>query len=422
MKIRIFYGWYMVLAGLFLTTYYSAVFTYGWTSFVTPILATFSWSVTQLSLASTLRGIEAGIFNPLWGIAIDRWSPRKLMAIGVVFASLGVLLISRATNLWMYYAGFLVMGIAAFLATSMVPNASIARWFKKGVGKANGLFYVGMGLGGVLVPLVTFLIDKYGWRETLFYAAIGLLVIGLPLSSVYRRRPEDFGMIPDGKKTESVRRKDKIAAEDPKFTAKQAIQTRAFWYLSIVVFFQSAVLGIMSLYTMPYLENLGINRASASLVITMYTIISVCARMPMGMLADFFSKRYMIAMTLALTGASMLVFWLINGNTAFWLTVLFAVFIGVGISGIMPLRMPILTEYFGRRNIGAIFGIISVASTVGSVSAVPLAGWVFDTYHTYKPVFLTLAIFSIFAVLLMLTIPAAGKVKTVRDKSPVTAE
>jgi MFS family permease len=232
-KSRLFYGWYIVLAGLLLTTYYSAVFTYGWTSFVTPILATFGWSVTQLSLASTLRGIESGVFNPLWGAAIDKWPLRRLMVIGVVFSALGIFVISQASNLWMYYAGFLVMGIAASSATSMIPNTAISRWFRKDVGKANGLFYVGMGLGGVLIPLVTFLIDKFGWRETLLYAAIGLLIIGLPLSLVYRNRPEEYGLVPDGREIETKETRSKNLP-DNEVEMRQVFRMRAFWYLAVV--------------------------------------------------------------------------------------------------------------------------------------------------------------------------------------------
>ncbi len=409
MKISwLYYGWYIVLAGLVLTTYYSAVFTYGWTSFVTPILATFGWSVTQLSLAATLRGIESGVFNPLWGVAIDRWPLRRLMIIGIIFSALGIYIISQASNLWMYYAGFLVMGIAASSTTSMIPNTAIARWFRKDIGKANGLFYVGMGLGGVLVPLVTFLIDRVGWRETLLFSAIGLLVIGLPLSLLFRNRPEEYGLVPDGKKIEPVTSAAR-AFQDHEVEMRQVFKMRAFWFMNVGVLLQSGVLGIMSLYSMPYMENLGISRTSASFIISLFTIISVIFRMPVGMLGDVFQKKYMIALSMAAVGVSMFLFWTLNSQTPLWLTVVFAIFYGVGIAGIMPLRMPILAEYFGRKNMGKLFGIVSIPSTIGGVAAVPLAGLVFDSVQSYKPVFLALAILSTITTVLMLIMPAAGK-------------
>jgi len=63
MKIKIFHGWYIVMASAIILVFYCAIYTFGWTSFVTPILATFGWTMTEFSLASTLRGIETGIFK-----------------------------------------------------------------------------------------------------------------------------------------------------------------------------------------------------------------------------------------------------------------------------------------------------------------------------------------------------------------------
>ena len=120
---------------MLIATYFSAIFSYGWTSFVTPILATFGWSMTQLSLASTLRGVEVGVFNPLWGVAVDRWPLRILMILSIICSALGIFIISRCNSLWMFYAGFLVLGIASSATTSMIPNTAISRWFHRDVGK-----------------------------------------------------------------------------------------------------------------------------------------------------------------------------------------------------------------------------------------------------------------------------------------------
>ncbi|MCR4394079.1 MAG: MFS transporter [Dehalococcoidales bacterium] len=424
MKIRIFYGWYIVFASLLLTMYYSAIFTYGWTSFVTPILATFGWSMTQLSLASTLRGLESGVFNPLFGMAVDRWSPRKLMLFGVIVTAAGIFLISRTTSLIIYYLGFLVMGAGSSLVTSMVPTATIARWFRRDVGKANGLFYVGTGIGGVLVFLITTMIDRYGWQTVLFYGSIGFLLIGIPLSFVFRRRPEDCGLVPDGKIERNNRSQQTKSAGDTAISVRQVLRMRVFWYLSIVILFQSAVLGIVTLYAMPYLENIGFSRANASLVVTVFTIISVCARMPVGMLADIFQKKYVIALAIALLGTGLFLFWVITAGSPFWLIVLFAACYGIGISGIMPLRMPFMVEYFGSRKIGTIFGLTSIFSTLAGVTAVPLAGLYFDHYHTYKPIWLFLVCFAVVASLLMLAMPQPAIWKQgvpVKNKSRATS-
>ena len=96
---------------------------------------------------------------------------------------------------------------------------------------------------------------------------------------------------------------------------------------------------------------------------------------------------------------------MIDGTSPFWVLVLFAVVYGIGLSGVMALRPPILVEYFGTKNFGAIFGLESVFITIAGVLSAPLAGWVFDTYGTYKPYWLGLIVFAIIALVAILTIP-----------------
>lgn len=101
MKFKLFYGWYIVAAGLVLIAYNCAIFIYGWTAFINPIITTFGWSVAQILLASSLRGLETGVFNPVWGVAVDRWSPRNLMLIGTIGMALGTFL-PVAQPTWQY--------------------------------------------------------------------------------------------------------------------------------------------------------------------------------------------------------------------------------------------------------------------------------------------------------------------------------
>jgi MFS family permease len=411
MKIRLFYGWYIVGAGLLLTAYNSALFIYGFTAFVNPVVVTFGWSLTQISLATSLRGLETGVFNPIWGVVVDRYSARKLMLFGVVVTGLGIFCLSRTTNLAMYYAGFLIMGLSSSLAVGILPTAVIARWFRQSLGKANGVFYMGLGIGGVLVPLVVTMIDKLGWQKALMFGAIGFWVLGIPLSFVFRSRPEDYGLLPDGEKPDAVGAKGLRPAHRYDFgtSVKEALKMRAFWHLNIISLFQMAALGPMTMFAMPYLTDLGMSRPSAGMVISLFTLVSLFVRIPLGMLADVFKAKYVIAFTLGLLGIGLFVFWLLDGQSPFWLILSFGITFGVGLSGIMVLRPPILVEYFGTKNFGTIFGLNSIVITIAAVLSTPLAGWVFDTYHDYKPVWLALAIFSVVAVIVMLTIPPAPK-------------
>jgi MFS family permease len=406
---KLFYGWYIVVAGLVLSTYNGLVFGYGWSGFVSPILATFGWSMTQLSLASSFRSMETGVFNPLWGVAVDRWSPRWLMRFGVICTTSGVLCLSQTKNLLMYYGGFLIMGIGSSLVTGILPQTVIARWFRKDIGKATGLFYMGAGFGGVAVPLTVKIIDKFGWQTTLLYSAIGFFVLGMSMSFVFRSRPADYGLLPDGKAADGE--DGSRLALTPEFgtSAKEALKMRAFWHLCVVTVFQNAAISTVNLYTIPYLTSLGMTRALASTVVSLFTLVSLFTRIPMGLLSDMFRKSHVMALSIGLQSTGIFLFWLLGGTSPFWLILLFAIAYGVGVSGVMPLRAPILSEYFGTKNFGSIFGLTSVFITLATIVSQPLAGRIYDTHHDFKMWWLIVVALGMLALLSILTIPAAKK-------------
>ena len=392
-----------------LSAYNGAIFSYGWTGFVNPIVATFGWSMAQLSLASSLRSLETGVFNPVWGIAVDRWLPRKLMLFGVASTALGIFCLSQTRNLAMYYAGFLIVGLASSLVTGVLPVVVISRWFRKDIGKANGLFYMGVGIGGVLVPVVVKIIDKLGWQTTLLYAAIGLVVLGIPLSFVFRSRPEDYGLLPDGRASDATKGSKYGQAYDFGTGVKEALKAWPFWYLGVMNLCHASCISALMLFAMPYLTNLGISRATASMVVSLYTLVSVFARIPMGTLSDIFRKTHVVALSVTLQGVGLFIFWLIGGPSPFWLILLFGIIFGLGLGGASPLRAPALVEYFGTKNFGTIWGLSTIFMTVGNVVSPPLVGWIYDTYHDYKVCWLGLVAFNVLALVMMLTIPLAKK-------------
>jgi OFA family oxalate/formate antiporter-like MFS transporter len=419
LKIKLFYGWYIVAASVVLAFLYSSIFIYGFTAFINPIMATFGWSYAQVSLASSLRGLETGALNPLWGIAVDRWPAKKLMLLGMVITALGVFLLSRTSNLVTYYIGFMTLGLGSSLTTGMLPTTVIARWFRRGIGKANGIFAMGMGIGGVAVPLLVILVDKFSWQTTLMFTSFGFLVLGVSLSFVFRSRPQDYGMLPDGGATSAPTGPRPVLHYDFSTRVRDALKMRAFWHIGFLILLQFAIFGVVSTYTIPYFTSLGQDRATGGTVVMMYTLVSLAARIPLGMLADRFRKSYVIAVTMGMMGLGVVVLWFLDGSSPFWMIILFAVIYGLGVGGITPLRPPVLAEYFGTKNFGTIFGLASIFNTTAIVAAAPIAGWFFDTYGDYKSVLVVLVGFAVLGVISMLTIPSPVRARVTSSQAPL---
>src|SRR4030042_3126572 len=125
----------------------------------------------------------------------------------------------------MFYGGFLIVGLGGAISITMVPATVIARWFRKNIGKASGLLSVGVALGGMFTPLIVKSIDTRGWENTLIYLAIGLLVLGMPLSFLFRSRPEEYGMLPDG---QTLDQKAPVFETSSGMGVQEAVKKRAF--------------------------------------------------------------------------------------------------------------------------------------------------------------------------------------------------
>ncbi|MFC1873828.1 MFS transporter, partial [Chloroflexota bacterium] len=385
----------------------SGLTVYGFTALLNPFATTFGWGYAYISLARSLHALEGGALSPLVGRLVDRWPARRLIIMGVTLTGLGLICLSQTTNLVMFYASFLIMGLGGSLSSTMVPTATIVRWFKRNVGKANGILAMGLGIGGVLVPLVVKTIDTYGWQTSLVIFAAGLIVLGISLSFVFRNRPGDYGLLIDGRQPyNTIGLNDAVSPEIHDFSlgVKEALKTKAFWMMGIAYMLQAAGGNTALTHIMPYLDSLGMERATAGMVAMLIPLVSLTVRLPYGWLADIFKMKYMAATAFALSGLGLFLFSRLDPSSITSL-ILAIIFLGLGIGGVQPLRAPVLREYYGPKNFGTLFGLNFMFMTMGMVIGAPLAGWIYDTRGMYDPIWLILSAGVMVGAILMFSLP-----------------
>ena len=409
-----FYGWYIVAATAILNTLAGGLIFYGFTAMVDPIHLAFGWSYAQISLAMTLRGAEMTVLNPFTGLLADRWPARPLMLVGVVILGLGLFCLSQVNSLVMFYISFAILALGTSLALYMVSTAVVLRWFRRNVGKANGIVAIGIGAGGLFVPVVVKLLDTYDWRTSLLMITALVCIIGIPLSSVYRNKPEDYGLLPDGKPQNVITGAGGSNTYDFSVGVKEALKMRAFWYIGIVFGIQSAGVAAVILHVMPYLKSVGVDRSTASQVAMFIPIVSLPARFAFGWLCDIVRKKYAVAVSVGLSGVGLFLFSMIDRGSS-GLIVAFLIVFGLGLGGMSPLIAPINRDYFGTKRIGTILGLTGILPSLGSIITPPLAGWVFDTRGFYDPTWSILGGVCVLGALLMLTMPSP------RNREPAIA-
>jgi len=407
-KFHIFYGWYIVIASVLITVYVGGLLAYGFTALINPIAATFGWSYAQISLGLTFRSMLSVILNPFMGKVADRFPPNRLILLGVIISGLGLFFLSRVQNLFAYYQSFIIIALGHTLSVTMVPTTVVARWFKSNIGKANVVLAMGFDVGGLLIPVLVRLIDFYGWRTSLVIFASGLLLLGIPLSFVFRSRPEEYGLTPDGKPHDQPGRNGKKLTADIEIGIREAVKMRHFWLISIAWMLHAAAVIALLVHVMPSLTSIGMDRATAGTIAALLPISSLIWRLPFGWFCDVFNKKYVVMISIALSSTGLVLFTLID-SVNYLLIGAFVICFGLGLSSFMALRPALLREYFGSRNFGTIYGVSFMIAEIGVLASPPLVGWVFDIRQVYNPTWLVLGLICLSGVILMADVPKTGQ-------------
>jgi len=420
----VFYGWWIVLACYVIALYIAGTVFYSFTAFVEPLAAEFGWSYTQISFAFSLRGLEMGIFSPLIGVFVDRYGSRAAMLGGVVVVGCGLILLCLTRSLMMFYGAFLLLGMGAGGCTSVVVMTAVAHWFNKKASFALGLAAAGFGSGGLLVPVVVWMIDVFQWRTTLLVLGLLAWVIGIPLSMVVRGKPADYGLLPDGgllgeehngytgaETGKGGRIQQTPGPVDIRF--RDAIRDSNFWYFNVAEAIRMMVVVSIIMHIMPYLDSLGVARSIAGMAAGGMAVFSVAGRIGFGYLGDAFDKRHIMAVAYSLMTIGLVVFALYIRGTGSLLLFLFLFAPGFG--GGMTMRGSLIREYFGTVAYGKILGLSMGIGSTAAIVGPTLAGWTYDAMGSYQPLWIS------YIALILAAIGLIMKIRPVKDGLTLTA-
>ena len=405
---KTFYGWWIVVAAFIIGFFIAGSMFLSFTAFFEPIAEEFGWSYAEVSLGFSLRGMALGLFAPLIGVLVDRWGPKRLIFFGAIVAASGVLLLSRVNSLAMFYTAFLLMAVGLSSCTLTVLMTAIANWFHTKIGLASGIVTCGFGFGGLLIPVIVNLIDSYGWRSCLVILAVAMLALLLPLSFVFRHKPEQYGYMPDNE--DYKQREVEISLETAASTIekpgiKNLLTSKAFWHLAIAfTAFHTSLVSLVA-HIMPYLSSINMTRANASIVATAMPLISIIGSLTFGRLGDKLERKKVAALTYAMTGIGLICLALAS-TISLWALAPFLLFYSIGYGGGNAMRPSLTSEVFGRQSFGKVFGLmVGVNSLVSSVGPL-LAGWTYDRWGSYEAIWFVYAGLAFISLIAVLTTPA----------------
>ena len=387
---HIFYGWYIVVAGMGMHLWTSIVWIYGMQVFFTPIVQTFGWSRALVSGAFGLQRIEGSILAPIEGFLVDRFGPRKMVLVGSFITGLGLISLSFLSTIWMFYLSVLLVSLGTS-ASGTPRNWAIVQWYRRLRGRALGIGASGAVISGPLLFIVVWLVESMGWRSAFLILGFATWFILIPLGLVFRSRPEEYGQLPDGDQASEAMQTTTYVLGQPRvdlsrvadsgsMTILEALKTPAFWTLSVVFGAQTMGVSGMMVHLIPYLQTIGFSTSQAASVLAFYTVLSVFGRLGGGWIMDYVDPRFVLA---GLLGCLALGFVLLANLNAYWQVIPFALLYGTAFGGMLPARSLLVSNYFGTQNFGALQGLTRSVTVVAGVISPVLLGLVFDWTESY---------------------------------------
>ncbi|MQG21286.1 MAG: MFS transporter [SAR202 cluster bacterium] len=391
---RIFYGWWIAFAGLLINFYLAGTFWYGFSAFFQPLTDEFGWTRAAISVAFSIQSSEAAVLGPFAGFAIDRFGPRGIMIFGITMSVIGFFLLSFANSIWTFYGAYAVVSLGLSFGSWLAISTAINNWFDQKKGRAFAIMTLGAGLGGMLTPLVVILIDVVGWRVALQLIGAGLMLVGYPTAAMVRRDPEPYGFLPDGVPLGDSAQEE---CDDIDPSLGDILRSRAFWQIGFAVAFGFFIVNAIIAHQIPALESFGVSRGSAGFVITIMTLASLAGRWIGGTTADYWDKRKVLVVAFIMQFVGLIIFVNIR---VFWHAVVFALIFGPGFGASIPTRPALQGEYFGRQSFGSLMGILYSMTGIGGATGPVLAGWMFDTWGSYRMALFLMALPMLASILL----------------------
>jgi len=387
---KIFYGWRMVAAGGGIQFLQAALLHQSFGAYFAVLAEELGWSKTSLSGAAALQPMEAAVLGPVLGWVIDRFGPQGMIRIGIVIFGVGFIILSQIDSLPGFYGAFIVIALGSSLCGFFPVNVAIIQWFEKFRARALSALSLGLALGGIVVPLVAWWMQSFGWRATALASGLLAILAGWPLAQVFRRRPEDHGLTVDGLPPAAADVGQAEAGAQREYSAREALRTSAFWLLSLGHGFALLIVYAVNVHAITHMkEGLGYSVAQAALVITLMTVAQVGGVLVGWAIGDRFQKRLIAAFCMLMHAAGLLMLTYAAGPV---MLVAFAVLHGGawGLRG--PFMQAIRADYFGRRSIGMILGLSSIIVVIGQIGGPMVAGVLADLTGNYRAGFTVLAL------------------------------
>lgn len=385
-------GQYKVTATGFLSLFsIVGIMFYGLPFFFDFWVNEFGWTRAMVTSGNLVGKVIVG---PLFGFAagwfIDRFGPRRLLLSGILMVGLAVMGLGIMQSTWQFYTFYFLIALGYMCGGPLPNQVLISRWFDTARGKAMGIAYLGIGIGGMLVPhIARWLNQEAGWRTALIVLGGIIIVAAFPMAWFVKENPDD--------QTQAQK------APEPKIPLSTVLKSKSFYLLVIGSMCSiGAVAGVSQNLKLFLSIDLQYSQGQAAGIMSLVLGSSVIGRLLMGWLADRFAKKHIMLLIYALVSIAILLLYSNHSSSAIYV---FAVIFGIGLGGDYMIIPLMAAELFGVKVMGRVMGLVLTMDGLAEAFGPILAGALRDRTGSYAMGFTVLIVLSVIGCIAVALLP-----------------
>jgi len=362
----------------------SQICTWGAFYYAFPLIAVvmqneLGWSKSDLYGALTAGLLLSACLTYPVGLAIDRGYGRQVMMLASLGTAALMVAWSFIHDLTLFY---LVASALGALQSAILYEPAFAVLARR-VGPLNsrkGITSITLWGGfasTVFIPIEQFLLNHWGWRESLWVLAG--VYLACAVGFLYFIRPE-LDVI---HATHSTARAENKARD--KSIVHQALRGPTFWLLMIALTIYACMMSTFTFHMYPMLQEKGISTVEVVQVIAVIGPAQVLGRVLISMFATSVSMR---AMGSILVGLFPIPFAMLmtDSQNVWFLAGIFGLY-GITNGIFTIVRSQVVPEMLSQHAYGALNGLLTIPVTIARAMGPVIAAWLWAISQDYQTVY-----------------------------------
>jgi MFS transporter, OFA family, oxalate/formate antiporter len=365
---------------------------YAWSVFTKPLQQQMGWGLKEVSFTFSLAILFLGLSAAFLGHFVEKFGPRAAGTLSALFFGTGVagagLAIQLESLLLLYVSYGMIAGIGLGVGY-ITPVSTLVKWFPDRRGLATGLAIMGFGFASMVAsPIMNFLIETYGISNTFYILGASYFVI-IFCSAQYLAPPKS-GWVPKGMATSGdAVSKRKLQSDLRQLTANEAVRTRQFWALWVMLFINiTCGIAILAVASPMAQELVGMSAAGAATMVGIMGLFNGGGRIAWATVSDYIGRPNVYTIFFAF---QVVAFFLLPNLTVGLLFSIMVYLIMTCYGGGFASIPAYIGDLFGTKQLGAIHGYILTAWAAAGLAGPIFVSWVRETTGSYQG---TLVIFS----------------------------